>query len=609
MNMYKIYLKQAWALLKENKLLSGVSIFGTALAICMIMVIVIVWQMRTANYSPEDYRDRMMYVSDTRASYKENESYNDCYFLASRVVKDCFYPLRSAEKVGMAYHGVQRLAAVADHTVEFKCDVTFTDAAFWNIFNFRFLSGKPYGEEEVQSGIMDAVVSESVARRLYGTTEVVGRTVEISYVPYTIRAVVRDVSLLAEYRLNDAWTARFDYSYSQDNYNDNQARGMAYDSATGNLTRRVDGTHGSTQKMHSTRADLQGNVVVGGFYNELLTGVAYENYDLLRTDMLRCKNVKGFNIYHPVYGTLDTCNTVSASDSDQRIQQESYAAYVQDALYLTDNWIAVAGVRYQYYTQYAGKGRPFNVNTDSRDEKWTPKAGLVYKVTPNVSLFANVAQSFMPQSSIASYIGELPPEESTSYEVGAKFDLLNGITANIALFDIHKRNVLYTESIGDETVAKTAGKVRSQGVEVDLAGSITDNLSVIASYGYTDAKVLEDPDYAGKPLPNVPKHTGSLFLTYDIHNVYNSNTLTVGGGGHAVSKRSGTNGADYYLQGYAVADVFAAYKMKLQYPVTLQVNVKNLFDKTYYTSSIGTNNLGNQIGDPREVQFTVKMDF
>ena len=205
MNMYKIYLKQAWALLKENKLLSGVSIFGTALAICMIMVIVIVWQMRTANYSPEDYRDRMMYVSDTRASYKENESYNDCYFLASRVVKDCFYPLRSAEKVGMAYHGVQRLAAVADHTVEFKCDVTFTDAAFWNIFNFRFLSGKPYGEEEVQSGIMDAVVSESVARRLYGTTEVVGRTVEISYVPYTIRAVVRDVSLLAESAYGDVW--------------------------------------------------------------------------------------------------------------------------------------------------------------------------------------------------------------------------------------------------------------------------------------------------------------------------------------------------------------------------------------------------------------------
>ncbi|MEG5464209.1 TonB-dependent siderophore receptor [Enterobacter chuandaensis] len=428
--------------------------------------------------------------------------------------------------------------------------------------------------------------------------------------PFNVTDGQSDLAQLnAEYRLNSQWTAKFDYSYSQDKYSDNQARVMAYDSKTGTLTRRVDATQGSTQRMHSTRADLQGNVDIAGFYNEILTGVSYENYDLLRTDMMRCKNVKGFNIYNPVYGKLDECTTVSAADSDQTLKQESYSAYAQDALYLTDKWIAVAGLRYQYYTQYAGKGRPFNVNTDSRDDQWTPKLGLVYKLMPAVSLFANYSQTFMPQSSIASYIGDLPPETSNAYEVGAKFDLFDGITANIALFDIHKRNVLYNESIGGETIAKTAGRVRSQGVEVDLAGSLTENTNIIASYGYTDAKVLEDPDYAGKPLPNVPRHTGSLFLTYDIHNAFAGNTLTLGGGGHGVSRRSATNGADYYLPGYFVADAFAAYKMKLQYPVTLQVNVKNLFDKTYYTSSIATNNLGNQIGDPREVQFTVKMEF
>lgn len=428
--------------------------------------------------------------------------------------------------------------------------------------------------------------------------------------PFNVTDGQSDLAQLnAEYRLNSQWTAKFDYSYSQDKYSDNQARVMAYDAKTGNLTRRVDATQGSTQRMHSTRADLQGNVDIAGFYNEILTGVSYENYDLLRTDMMRCKNVKGFNIYHPVYGKLNKCTTVSAADSDQTLKQESYSAYAQDALYLTDKWIAVAGMRYQYYTQYAGKGRPFNVNTDSRDEQWTPKLGLVYKLTPSVSLFANYSQTFMPQSSIASYIGDLPPESSNAYEVGAKFDLFDGVTANIALFDIHKRNVLYNESVGGETIAKTAGRVRSQGVEVDLAGSLTENTNIIASYGYTDAKVLEDPDYAGKPLPNVPRHTGSLFLTYDIHNAIAGNTLTIGGGGHGVSRRSATNGAAYYLPGYFVADAFAAYKMKLQYPVTLQVNVKNLFDKTYYTSSIATNNLGNQIGDPREVQFTVKMEF
>ncbi|QCC90707.1 TonB-dependent siderophore receptor [Enterobacter cloacae] len=428
--------------------------------------------------------------------------------------------------------------------------------------------------------------------------------------PFNVTDGQSDLAQLnAEYRLNSQWTAKFDYSFSQDKYSDNQARVMAYDAKTGNLTRRVDATQGSTQRMHSTRADLQGNVDIAGFYNEILTGVSYENYDLLRTNMMRCKNVKDFNIYHPTYGNLSKCTTVSAADSDQTLKQESYSAYAQDALYLTDKWIAVAGLRYQYYTQYAGKGRPFNVNTDSRDEQWTPKLGLVYKLTPSVSLFANYSQTFMPQSSIASYIGDLPPETSNAYEVGAKFDLFDGITANIALFDIHKRNVLYNESVGGETIAKTAGRVRSQGVEVDLAGSLTENTNIIASYGYTDAKVLEDPDYAGKPLPNVPRHTGSLFLTYDIHNAIGGNTLTLGGGGHGVSRRSATNGADYYLPGYFVADAFVAYKMKLQYPVTLQVNVKNLFDKTYYTSSIATNNLGNQIGDPREVQFTVKMAF
>ncbi|MDE4771691.1 hypothetical protein PXW85_27395, partial [Klebsiella pneumoniae] len=55
-------------------------------------------------------------------------------------------------------------------------------------------------------------------------------------------------------------------------------------------------------------------------------------------------------------------------------------------------------------------------------------------------------------------------------------------------------------------------------------------------------------------------------VPFDRGTIFDLNT------GHAVSKRSGTNGADSYLQGYAVADVFAASKMKLQSPVTLQVN-------------------------------------
>ncbi len=203
--MYKIYLKQAWALLRENRLLTAVSIFGTALAICLVMVIVIVWQVRTAGYSPEDNRGRTLYISLVVANNIENPEINNCSLLGSRVVKECFYPSKLAEAVGMANHNYQTLLSLPDHTKEFKVDICYTDAGFWRVFDFRFLAGKPYDEAAVASGLREAVISESAARRLFGTTDVVGRTVELGYLSCTVRGVVADVSILASDAYGDVW--------------------------------------------------------------------------------------------------------------------------------------------------------------------------------------------------------------------------------------------------------------------------------------------------------------------------------------------------------------------------------------------------------------------
>ncbi len=56
---------------------------------------------------------------------------------------------------------------------------------------------------------------------------------------------------------------------------------------------------------------------------------------------------------------------------------------------------------------------------------------------------------------------------------------------------------------------RTAGRVRSQGVELDVAGNLTDSLSLIGSYAYTDARVVDDPDNKGKEMTNVARHTAS----------------------------------------------------------------------------------------------------
>ncbi len=98
----------------------------------------------------------------------------------------------------------------------------------------------------------------------------------------------------------------------------------------------------------------------------------------------------------------------------------------------------MGGLRYQYYDLVAGKGRPFKTNTDSHGDALVPNAGIVYKLTPDVSLYANAAKTFRPQSSIANPYGNLDPEEGVSYEVGAKFEM-SGLTANVALYTSEKK--------------------------------------------------------------------------------------------------------------------------------------------------------------------------
>nr|WP_234934260.1 TonB-dependent siderophore receptor [Agrobacterium vitis] len=428
---------------------------------------------------------------------------------------------------------------------------------------------------------------------------------------YNITDGTSDLAKLSiDRQVSEDWKLSLNYAYSRNEYSDNQARVTGYNSATGAVTRRADATQYSTSYNHAVRADLTGEVEIGGLQNDLLFGVSYDYSDTLRTDMLRCANSSNFNINNPVYGNLAQCSTVSASDSDQTEQLSTASVYMQDSLHLTDQWILVGGLRYQYYDLYAGKGRPFNANTDSNGDALIPNGGIVYKLTPQISLYANAARTFRPQSSISSYYGNLDPEEGTSYEIGSKFELLDGLSANVALFSARKKNVAYSETIGGESVVKTAGLVRSQGLEVDVAGQLTDHWQAIVSYGYTDAKVLEDPDYAGKQLPNVARHTGSLSVAYDVGDIGgDGNSLKVGGGIRAVGKRAGINSNSYFLPGYAVVDLFAAYTFNFERPLTLQVNLKNIFDKTYYTSSIGSTNYANQVGEPFNVTVRASVKF
>ncbi|MDX5628180.1 MULTISPECIES: TonB-dependent siderophore receptor [unclassified Brenneria] len=421
------------------------------------------------------------------------------------------------------------------------------------------------------------------------------------------------ITLQVDRNLTDRWKSSLTYAYSRNRYSDNQARATSYNADTGILTRQADATgyaHAQTQAVQLT---LNGDVDWGRVNHQLLFGFDHEADRTYRGDMLRDQASKryGFDIYNPVYGQQPATTRVSAADSDQRENIDSTGFFMQDAIRLNDRWQLLGGLRYDSFEVMAGKGRPFKTNTDSSYHRVVPRAGIIYSLTPNSSLYASYSESFKPNSSIATQIDSLPPEIGAAYEIGAKLDLPNRITANVALFDIQKRNVMVSELDGNgETVTRTAGKVRSQGVELDLAGKLTDSLSLIGSYAYTDARVTADPENNGHEMTNAARHTASLFLTQDFGTLglHAGDNLRAGAGARYVGRRAGDAANSFYLDDYTVADAFVAYSTPINgYKVKWQFNVKNLFDKTYYPSS--GNNLRIAIGEPRQFVLRASVDF
>ncbi|MEQ9844274.1 TonB-dependent siderophore receptor [Pectobacterium brasiliense] len=420
------------------------------------------------------------------------------------------------------------------------------------------------------------------------------------------------VTMQVDRNLNDRWKSSLTYSYNRNRYSDNQARAMSYDADSGILTRRADATAYAHSQAQIVQLTANGDVDWGRINHQLLLGFDYEADRTFRGDMIRAtKSTSGFDIYNPVYGQLPASTNVLAAESDQRENIDSKAFFMQDAIRLNDRWQLLGGLRYDTFDTMSGKGRPFVTRTDSTYSRVVPRAGVVYSLTSYSSLYASYSESFKPNSSIAAQATSLPPELGRSYEIGAKWDLDNRISGNLALFDIEKRNVMVTERIGNENFGRVVGQVRSQGAELDLAGKLTDSLSLIGSYAYTDARVTADPKNSGKRMPNSARHTASLFLTQDFGNIglAAGDDLRAGAGARYVSRRAGKDDNNFYLDAYTVADAFIAYSLPLNgYKVKWQLNVKNLFDQTYYPSS-GNDNLRVAVGEPRQVVLRASVDF
>lgn len=420
----------------------------------------------------------------------------------------------------------------------------------------------------------------------------------------------------ADHQFDDNWKGHLAYSYNRETYDASQVRVTAVNPANGTLTRSMDGTGNALSTDRFTTLTLSGSVGLAGMQHDLLFGLDDEYRKIYRGELIRQKSRTTFSYVNPLYGQEAEGTQVSAPDSVQLDILRSDSLFFQDSIHLNDQWIFVAGARYQLFDQQAGKGIAFNRNSDLNGEKWIPRAGLVYRYNGELSFYGSYTESFKPNSSIAPLAGgtlldsATLPEQSRAWELGAKWDVDERISGTLALFDIKKRNVLVAnfDSLTANTVYTTAGEVRSRGVELDLSGQLSERWSLIGGYAFTDAWVVEDPTLKGNRLQNVPKHSASLSAVYDAGAVFGSDRLRVGAGAHYVGERAGNPDNDFDLPGYTVADAFATYETRLDgQKVRFQLNVKNLFDRTYYSSAVSRYFVS--MGDSRQVIVATTLEF
>ena len=419
-----------------------------------------------------------------------------------------------------------------------------------------------------------------------------------------------------EQKLNEDWKVTAAYSYNTETYDAYQLRITKIDTK-GNETRSDDGTLGALSNASYGTSYINGSIELGGMKNDVLFGGDAQYRTIYRQYLLRQPIAKPvFNVYNPIYGLVQPGTTIGDSDSAQTDKLGTSSLFFQDTLHLT-NWLAlVGGVRWMEYDQLAGKGLTnFVTNTNLSGNKVLPLGGVIFKLTDEVSLYASYTQSLKPTSTIAAFASgfvvdsTIAPEEGTQWETGIKFDLDKRLSGTFALYDIEKKNVLVLQDNGNGTsTGRAAGKARSRGVELDVTGKLTDNWSMIGSYGYTDARLVDDPVDGNAKLLNAAMNTASLYLVYDFLDAL-PGRLRLGGGARYTGDRAGDALNTFFMPAYTVADIYATYETKIdKLPVVYQFNVKNLFDKTYYASTTGSN-LNVAIGDPRRFSLSATVKF
>lgn len=341
---------------------------------------------------------------------------------------------------------------------------------------------------------------------------------------------------------------------------------------------------------------------------------------------------------------LDRTNvTKNTGNWDIDWQAKAISVSAMDTVDLTEKWTAFAGVRYDktdisLRTRQAAVGGgasppPVGTINDYGSQKqgmWNSHFGLVYKFLPYANVYAaygsaadlNGGESDVGSSSgyggMVTYNGSAAgakPEKTENIELGTKWNLLGEkLLVTAAIFQTTKSEVM--EGANYDTVGTfNTGKNRVQGIELGLAGNVTEKLSAFAGVAFMESEVLGSATAAnvGKRLSNFADITASAQLRYQLTPKFALGTAAkyesekyAGQPDTAAGFTPATGLYSQPVPAYTVVDAFADYRVTKQAKVRL--NVGNVFNADYYLAGYRSGAFVYK-GDAINARLTLNYDF
>ncbi|AOM79079.1 TonB-dependent receptor [Pedobacter steynii] len=408
-----------------------------------------------------------------------------------------------------------------------------------------------------------------------------------------------NLTLYLNHKLNKDWTFNAQLAYLNYSLEGGSVWLSSLDDA-GNMRRYYNiGDELAINK--NAQFSLQGELKTGQVVHRILGGLDMGNlktwgdFSSSGTPDLQLANNAPFNIYNPVYG-IPTAN-IPVFDRSKSIQVRSgsnvYATnltytgiYLQDELRFLEEKLRLTLAGRFTHTVTVGKTNA----TQLSDNVFSPRVGLSYSITKDLSVYSLYDQSFLPQSGADKEGNVFKPVRGNNIEIGFKKDWFDGKwNTSITAFKITKKNVLTQDPRYPNDPANwrvQLGEIQSKGLEFDVVGEVVEGLNVTLNYAYTDPKVTKDEsvikNLKGTYIANAAKHITNGWLSYSFKKqgaLLNGFGLS-GGYQFQFERVAGSGFTKSNLPDYLRFDAGLSYA-KGKFSLSAVVN--NLFDRKLFT--------------------------